>query len=117
MNQADQQQTLLNLDMLNAAFMNDLDIIKQILGAYQETITDFEERFKQLENAGDLENLSRLVHGLKGSSANIRAELVASKAARLQQLIDQKADYSEALDPLLSSLNLLEQEIEKIKAQ
>lgn len=111
-----QSESVLDLAKLKDAFMNDLGIIKQILIAYQETILDFDQRFKQIENEGDQERLSQLVHGLKGSSANIRAEKVASQAAKLQKLIDQGLDYSQEVDPLLASLNTLEEEINRIKA-
>mgnify|MGYP000436034007 CR=1 FL=1 len=95
--------------------LGDLNIIKQILNAFQETVQHFEEDFKALESQGDQEQLSRLVHGLKGSSANIRADSVSSQAAKLQKLIDQDEDYTEELNPLLESISLLEQEINKIK--
>ncbi|MFV1872552.1 MAG: Hpt domain-containing protein [Oleiphilus sp.] len=116
MSSVNQSETVLNLAKLNEAFMNDLSIIKQILTAYQETVIDFEQRFKTLEREGNKENLSRLVHGLKGSSANIRAEQVATQAAKLQLMIDQGENYSNEVDPLMMSLNTLEQEINKLKS-
>ena len=102
---------------LKDAFMGDFTIIKQILSAFQETIEHFEIEFISLEKANDQEQLSRLVHGLKGSSANIRAESVASKAAKLQQSIDQHEDYSEERDVLFESISLLRQEIFFIKTK
>lgn len=116
-NQSDDQKEILDIAKLKDAFMDDLAIIKQILGAYQETVQNFEEDFKTLERAGDYEELSRLVHGLKGSSANIRASDVTNMAANLQGLIDQKKNYSDELNPLLKSIAELEKEINKIKAQ
>ena len=92
MHQTDDPKNVIDIVKLKETFMDDLNIIKQILSAFQDTIQDFEEKFKSLESTGDQEQLSRLVHGLKGSSANIRAENVASQAANLQKLIDQKVD-------------------------
>lgn len=115
--QPEPTQLVLDLEKLKQTFMGDLDIIKQILGAFQVTIKDFEEDFKRLETEGDQEQLSRLVHGLKGSSANIRAESVASQAAALQKKVDQQEDYSDDLNPLLDSIARLDDEISKIQAQ
>lgn len=115
--QSDDQKDILDITKLKGAFMNDLDIIKQILSVFQDTVKNFEEDFKSLESAGNYEELSRLVHGLKGSSANIRASDVTNMAANLQGLIDQKKDYSDELNPLLDSIAELEKEINKIKAQ
>tara|TARA_R110001592_G_scaffold361515_1_gene672352 strand:+ start:2590 stop:2946 length:357 start_codon:yes stop_codon:yes gene_type:complete len=115
--QTKEPQNIIDIAKLKETFMGDSNIIKQILSAFQDTVQSFEEEFKTLESECDQEQLSRLVHGLKGSSANIRADSVASQAARLQQLIDQQEEYSEALNLLLASMSLLEQEINKIKAQ
>lgn len=116
-NHSNKQTTILDMVKLKAAFMNDLSIIKEILSAFQETVQCFEEDFKSLERAGNQEQLSSLVHTLKGSSANIRADLVSSNAANLQILIDQKRAYSESFYSLLASISDLEKEIIKIKAQ
>tara|TARA_R110001599_G_C12026621_1_gene639582 strand:+ start:132 stop:488 length:357 start_codon:yes stop_codon:yes gene_type:complete len=116
-NQSDDQKDILDIAKLKDAFMDDLDITKQILGVFQDSVQNFEKDFKSLENAGNHEELSRLVHNLKGSSANIRASDVANMAENLQGLIDQKKDYSDELNPLLESIAELEKEITKIKAQ
>ena len=110
------QKDVLDIDKLKDSFMGDLNIIKQILSAFQDTIQNFEKDFKTLENSGDQNELSRLVHGLKGSSANIRAESVSSQAAQLQKRIDQNEDYTDDVHPLMESIALLEEEINKIKA-
>jgi HPt (histidine-containing phosphotransfer) domain-containing protein len=115
MNQTNDQKNVIDLAQLKDTFMGDLNVIKQILSAFQDSLQHFEEEFKSLASVGNQDQLSRLVHGLKGSSANIRADNVASQAANLQKLIDQKLDYSNELDPLLNSISLLEDEINKIK--
>ena len=82
------QDNIIDIAKLNDAFMGDLSIIKQILSAFQQTFANFEKDFKQLESARDKESLSRLVHSLKGSAANIRAEKVSKQAAHVQVLIE-----------------------------
>ena len=109
-----QDKQLLDVEALKAAFMSDMAIIKQILQAFQETFNSFQTEFDTLHQAGKPLELSRLVHGLKGSSANIRVDSLASQAASLQQLIDQKQDYVEAYRILLMTLSRLDQEIETI---
>lgn len=109
-------KVILDMDALKVAFMDDISIIKQILQAFQDTFKHFQTEFDALHQAGMMQELSRLVHGLKGSSANIRANVLASQAAVLQQQIDQKQDYQEIYRALLMTLSRLDQEIESLKA-
>tara|TARA_B100001063_G_C16358120_1_gene354676 strand:+ start:190 stop:546 length:357 start_codon:yes stop_codon:yes gene_type:complete len=115
MDQKKSQTQNLNIEKLNETFMNDSGIIKQILSAFQETVANFASDFKALEQEKNYEQLSRLVHGLKGSAANIRAETVAKHAAQVQKLIDQKKDYVDESVALLSSLTELQVQIEQIQ--
>ena len=108
MDQTPCQDNAIDIIKLNEAFMGDLSIIRQILSAFQETVANFQQDFKNLVEADDAEQLSRLAHGLKGSAANIRAEKVARQAAHVQMLIDQDQNYSteaQELFVLLSQLN------------
>tara|TARA_R110002072_G_scaffold163353_2_gene315836 strand:- start:18003 stop:18356 length:354 start_codon:yes stop_codon:yes gene_type:complete len=116
MDQDNYQENILDVTKLNETFMSDSDIIKQILSAFQETAASFEEDFKTLGRAKNKEELSRLVHGLKGSSANIRAGNVARQSAHIQQLIDQNKDYSSEAAELFDSLSQLNDQIIKFKA-
>lgn len=116
MDQEKFQTQNINIEKLNETFMNDSGIIKQILSAFQETVANFESDFNALHQAKNHEQLSRLVHGLKGSAANIRAETVAKQAAHVQQLIDQKKDYADESVALLSSLTALQLQIDQIQA-
>lgn len=111
-----QDKQLLDVEALKAAFMGDMAIIKQILQAFQETFHAFQAEFDALHQAGKQLELSRLVHGLKGSSANIRAQFLANQAASLQHKIEQKQDYADAYRILLITLSRLDQEIESLKA-
>lgn len=107
----EEQNVLLDMDALKSAFMGDDFIIKQILQAFQDTFKDFQNEFDRLHMDVKSDELSRLVHGLKGSSANIRANLLSAQAASLQQQIDQNQDYTAAYQHLISTLSRLNREI------
>lgn len=112
MTELDEGRIVLDLDALKAAFMGDDVIIKQILQAFQDTFRNFQSEFDRLHKDAKWQELSRLVHGLKGSSANIRAAELSHQAASLQQQIDQKQDYTEAYHHVLSSLSHIYREID-----
>ena len=116
MMELDDQNVLLDMNGLKAAFMEDVAIIKQILRAFQDTFRDFPEEFESLHSEAKLTELSRLVHGLKGSSANIRASYLSAQAASLQEQIDQKQDYTETYQHLLSTLSRTNREIDAFTA-
>lgn len=99
----------IDMDKLNSNFMQNQDIIKQILAAFKESFDDFEEQFRDAEGAGDVEVMSRLAHSLKGSAANITADVVASQAATLQHKVDDGADseIEPCFDDLLKRLDEL----------
>lgn len=108
------QENILDLAKLNETFMGDTEIIKQILCAFQEAVVSFEDEFKQAEGERDKEAMSRLVHSLKGSSANIRAEKVSKEAAHAQGLIDRDQHYNEAMAELFRSVSQLVSQINVI---
>lgn len=104
----------LNMDKLNDAFMNNMDIIKQILGSFKESFSGFEEEFVEAQYEGNNELMSRLAHGLKGSAGNIRAEGVSSLAAELQNKIDSGEKVGVLADSVISSLKELLDQIDQI---
>jgi len=110
------QKLVLDMDALKAAFMGDTAIVKQILFAFQDTFRDFQKEFETLHSDAKIIELSRLVHGLKGSSANIRANTLATQAAELQQQIDQEQDYTQTYRHLLVTLSRINQEIDAVIA-
>jgi HPt (histidine-containing phosphotransfer) domain-containing protein len=110
------QKAILDMDQLGAAFMRDMTIIKQILQAFQETFEHFHEDFENLQQQGKRQEMARLVHGLKGSSANIRALAVSQQSAELQHQLDQDQDYSKAYHTLLDGLAELSQKIADVLA-
>lgn len=114
--QADNAKPL-DLDRLNTTFMQNEAIIKQILAAFKESFGDFEGQFREAENSGDVESMSRLAHSLKGSAGNIAADHIAAQAAELQHQIDQgqeKSTIDNSFDSLLDSLDQLNHYIDDI---
>jgi len=108
------QNSPINMQKLNEAFMNNMDIIKQILASFQESFNYFEEQFREAEKKGDTEIMSRLAHGLKGSAGNIRAELLSEQAANLQTKIDTGSVFESEFSDLMSSLNALNKQIDAL---
>jgi len=106
----------LDMDKLNAAFMDNLDIIKQILSSFKECFENFESEFRAAENIGDTELMSRLAHGLKGSAGNIRAESLSAKAADLQHKIDAGSNFDVEVSEVLSGLHALYLQIDDINS-
>lgn len=104
----------INMQKLNDTFMNNEVIIKKILAAFKDSFGDFEEQFKDAEEAKDTEVMSRLAHSLKGSAGNIRAESLADKAADLQNKIDGGSKIVEEFDDLLKGLDTLNKEIDSL---
>lgn len=107
----------IDMDTLNANFMQNQDIIKQILAAFKESFVDFESQFRDYESAGDTESMSRLAHSLKGSAGNITALALADQAADLQHQIDdgaEKTTIDSSIDSLLTSLDDLNTYIDDI---
>jgi len=104
----------LNLEKLNATFMNNETIIKKILVSFKDSFTGFEADFREAETTGDKEVMSRLAHSLKGSAGNIRAESIAEQASALQHKIDDDEKISDEFDDLLGSLDRLNKQIDDL---
>ena len=114
MNATEQLSQALDMNKLNDAFMNNLDIIKQILSSFKDSFESFESDFRSADKAGDTDLMSRLAHGLKGSAGNIRAELLSSKAADLQHKIDEGSDYEIEISEVILGLQALYLQIDEI---
>ncbi len=113
--QAGARQSL-NMDKLRGTFMNNMDIIKQVLASFKDSFVSFEEEFLDAQYQGDSELMSRLAHGLKGSAGNIRAEQLSSKAAALQNIVDQGQAPGALVDEVITDLARLLREIDAIVA-
>lgn len=105
---------VLDLVALKQVFMGDLKIINEILAAFQDSFKEFSREFDALLEQSDLPELARLVHCLKGSSANIRAQVLSDEAAKLQRLIERNVDFAESAQHLKRYLNALGQEISQL---
>ena len=106
----------LDVAKLNEAFMNNQDIIKQILSSFKESFVNFEEEFVEAQYNEDVELMSRLAHGLKGSSGNIRAESLSAQAADLQHKIDNGEKVGVLADEVIAGLKSLISQIDDIVA-
>jgi len=104
----------LNMEKLNATFMNNETIIKKILVSFKDSFNGFEADFRQAETSGDIEVMSRLAHSLKGSAGNIRAESLAEQASELQHKIDDGDPVLDEFDDLLGSLDRLNKQIDDL---
>jgi len=116
MNENTEQKSVLNLSLLTETFMNNMDIVKQILLSFKDSFNSFEEEFLVAQKRGDTEAMSRLAHGLKGGAGNIRAEILSSQAANLQSKIDQGQALGDLVCELIHGLALLNKEIDSIVA-
>jgi len=104
----------LDMNKLNDAFMDNLDIIKQILSTFKESFASFESEFRSAVKVGDTELMSRLAHGLKGSAGNIRAESLSAKAADLQHKVDEGKGFDIEMREVVSGLHSLYMQIDDI---
>ena len=111
--QAGQGQHL-DMDVLNETFMNNLDIIKQVLSSFKGSFESFEEEFLDAQQSADTELMSRLAHGLKGSAGNIRAKALSAKAADLQYKIEAGNSPGALADEVIGELAGLLREIDTI---
>jgi HPt (histidine-containing phosphotransfer) domain-containing protein len=109
-----QVQNPLNMEKLAETFMDNMDIVKQILLSFQDSFKAFEEEFLDAQYKGDTETMSRLAHGLKGSAGNIRAEALSAQAADLQTRIDKGDTLGGLVDEVIAGLAGLNQQINTI---
>ncbi len=90
---------------LHERMMNDVSLVRHIVKAfYSDTPLHFSELKKAL-NEGRFEDARRLVHGIKGSSANIAARALHSAALDLENHIKE------------SKTDLLDQKFVKLEKQ
>ena len=90
----------------------DIDTVKEILASFLEINRSTIEELKGAYHAGNLHNLWRMAHTLKGASSNIRAYALQHAAEELE---DKSCDLLEtenisALDSIL--INNIEVELE-----
>jgi HPt (histidine-containing phosphotransfer) domain-containing protein len=78
----------LNMAKLTETFMDNMDIIKQVLSSFKGSFENFEQEFIEAQQSIDNEQMTRLAHGLKGSAGNIRAEGLSQKASELQRKLE-----------------------------
>ncbi|KZY33663.1 MULTISPECIES: Hpt domain-containing protein [unclassified Oleiphilus] len=104
----------IDMDKLTETFMNNMDIVKQVLSSFKGSFVTFEEEFLNAQQQGDTELMSRLAHGLKGSAGNIRASSLSAKAADLQHKIDLGEAPGLLAEEVISGLAALICEIDAV---
>lgn len=104
----------LDMPKLSETFMNNMDIIKQVLSSFKGSFEAFEAEYLSATKAGDTEQMSRLAHGLKGSAGNIRSEVLSLKAAELQKKIESGDEVGVLAGEVISDLTALLKEIELV---
>ena len=95
-----------------ARFGNDSGAYIAVLRSYAETTGPILESLKAYQDAGDLENYAIAVHGVKGSSRSIGAELAGNAAESLEyaakdgdaeKVRAENGPFTEAMGELLGS--------------
>ena len=82
--------------------MGDKDFLKELLQLFVKNLPEQIEELKTALAGGDAQELSRIAHTLKGSSANLRVNGINDVALRLEQ-IGKKGNLAEAR-PVLAEL-------------
>ena len=107
---------------INHEYVNVEDALKRIGGSmdlYKRLLNQFTggDHIDPLEEAlsvGAMEEVSRLVHTLKGVAANLSLIKVSAKASELEHCVKNGADHSEAFNELKNAYYITSQEISKI---
>ncbi len=96
--------------------MGDKDFLKELLQLFVKNLPEQIEALKTALAGGDAQELSRIAHTLKGSSANLRVNGINDVALRLEQ-IGKKGNLEEArpaLAELVDEFIRLKEYIDKI---
>lgn len=76
---------LLDLSRLEIALGGDTSLIGDILQMYEGTAADDLASLDKAVSSGDLDQVTRRAHSLKGASANVGADAVAQLAATIER--------------------------------
>jgi PAS domain S-box-containing protein len=90
--------------------MGDEELVREVIGTYLHEIPSMFEQLKFSLGNGDAKTSERLVHTIKGSSANLGAEALRGVAAGLE-----KFTKSGELETVTANLGNLEKEFERLK--
>ena len=107
---------------INHEYVNVEDALKRIGGSmdlYKRLLNQFTggDHIDPLEEAlstGAMEEVSRLVHTLKGVAANLSLIKLSAKASELEHCVKNGTDHSETFAELKNAYYITSQEISKI---
>ena len=107
---------------INQEYVNVQDALKRIGGSmdlYKRLLNQFtgSDHIGPLEEAlsvGAMDEVSRLVHTLKGVAANLSLMKVSAKAGELEHCVKDGIDHSEVFADLKNAYYITSQEISKI---
>lgn len=98
----------MNFELALSEFDDDMDIFRDVLRYYVNDSTEKLRLIIEGLTMGDLEQVRKASHTLRGSSANLRAEPLAEEAAFIEKAVtgigDSPEDRSEALSKVTSHL-------------
>ncbi len=92
-----------------ARTMNDLELGRQVLIMFMESCAELIEKLEKALDKGDQEEIMRLAHSIKGSSANIGAKRLSEIAMQMEKKAEAKD-----LDNLYERFQLLKQEFQSL---
>ena len=98
------ESNVVNLDYLNSMSGGNKDIIREMIGLFQQQVPEFLSEMKEHHKNGDWHNLGALAHKAKSSIAIMGMELLAEKLKELEV----KAKKGEDPDSYQSYIRLFE---------
>jgi HPt (histidine-containing phosphotransfer) domain-containing protein len=81
---ANAASTLLNLDALLHRCMGNIDLVQRVLEKFQQRVPEELAEIEKEMLAGNIEQVARTAHRLKGSAATVSAEGLATAAAEIE---------------------------------
>ncbi len=103
-------RSIFDREALFNRLMGDEELIRDVIATYIQEIPSLVSQLRTSLANGDVKTSERLVHTIKGSSANLGAEALRGVAANLE-----KFTKSGELDPVKAGIGSLEKEFERLK--
>lgn len=89
-----------DVDAMLKRWGNDRKFVERFITKFRERAPDDLEKLRQAVTAGEVEEATRLAHGLKGAAGYVAAERVRELAGKLETM-GRDGDLSEAEDLLM----------------
>jgi HPt (histidine-containing phosphotransfer) domain-containing protein len=95
---------VMNMEELINRCMGNIDLVQRVLEKFGQRLPEDLEELERALEAGNTEEVARVAHRLKGSSASVSAEGIASAASRIEEAgrAGRSAEIPMALDRLRS---------------